>query len=378
MSMNTFVCVHVLQDVPPANLNRDDNGTPKTASYGGVERLRVSSQAWKRATRRHFEHNMAKAELGVRTRRLHGLLREHLLARGFDEERAASSATAALKALEITPAKPKAVAKAGASPATDFSSYLLFAGRGQLERVADLIAEADGEPTKEAIAAILGSTHPLDVALFGRMVADMTALNVDAAAQVAHAISTHAAATQFDYFTAVDDEQESDEAGAAMIGLVEFNSGTLYRYAVVGLEQLVDNMGDRDAAIEGVRQFITSFVGSLPSGKQNTFAAHTRPALVMVEVRADQPVSLVSAFEKPVVAANGSGYMAGSQAALADHHRQETQRWGDEPLLRVASFSATGETQDKLRESLGESATMASILDDVSNVLHRRSGRVDE
>ncbi|NNM46439.1 type I-E CRISPR-associated protein Cas7/Cse4/CasC [Knoellia koreensis] len=353
---NTYVCVHVLQDVPPANLNRDDNGTPKQAVYGGVDRLRVSSQAWKRATRMHFRERMDRDAQGIRTRRLHGILTKALEDRGKDHEAAKALAKESLGTLKITPDRNNEAQ----------SSYLLFAGRRQLEELADALA-ADGADAKSVDAAeILGSTHPLDVALFGRMVADMTQLNVDAAAQVAHAISTHAAPTQFDYFTAVDDQQEKDEAGAGMIGTVEFNSGTLYRYAVVGVEQLVENMGDREEAIAGIGQFIESFVQSMPTGKQNTFAAHTRPALVLVEVRDDQPVSLVSAFESPVRPrfedGHSTGYMGASLERLARHHRSEAERWGDEPRLLVASYAASGNGDSALTEAFGESTSLPDLV----------------
>lgn len=355
---NTYIDIHVLQDVPPANLNRDDNGSPKQAIYGGVDRLRVSSQAWKRATRKHFEQYLERDDLGVRTRRLHGLLTNALRAKGKDEEEAKDLAKESLATLAIKPDKKKA----------DYSSYLLFAGRRQLDALATALAAEGVKATDVNAAEILGSVHPLDVALFGRMVADMTQLNVDAAAQVAHAISTHAAQTQFDYFTAVDDQQEKDEAGAGMIGTVEFNSGTLYRYAAVGLEQLVDNMGDRNAAIEGVGQFIRSFVQSMPTGKQNTFAAHTRPALVVVEVRDDQPVSLVSAFEAPVQAEAG-GFLAPSQQKIARYFQQENKRWGDKPLLVAASYTADGPVEKSLAEAFGENLSLDEVVSRVKTTL---------
>ncbi|MBK6887884.1 MAG: type I-E CRISPR-associated protein Cas7/Cse4/CasC [Tetrasphaera sp.] len=396
--MPTTVCIHLLQDLPPANLNRDDNGTPKTAAYGGVDRLRVSSQAWKRATRKHFETSLSRSEVGVRTRRVHGLLASLLKERGSAPDVAAALADGALSKVGIKDAKKTQDAKKKAGAKKDtvaegpvlsedkgdddeggeakkdtvaegpvLSSYLLFVGRSQLEQLADELHSAE-DPSVVPVADILGSAHTLDVALFGRMVADMTALNVDAAAQVAHALSTHAAPTQFDYFTAVDDEQQADEAGAGMIGLVEFSSGTLYRYAAVSLDQLVANMGYSEAAVKGVGQFLRSFVEALPTGKQNTFADHTRPALVLVEVRTDHPVSLVSAFESPV-RSQGSGFVAPSQIALAAHHKAEWERWGDKPALRIASYSATGAAEKALQGAYGASVSVDHLVARVEEVL---------
>ncbi|MGB4837190.1 MAG: type I-E CRISPR-associated protein Cas7/Cse4/CasC [Nostocoides sp.] len=355
--MSTYIDLHILQDLPPSNINRDDNGTPKHAVYGGVQRLRVSSQAWKRATRKHFEENGAQADLGVRTRRLQALLSELVAARGIEPSRAATLAAAGLAQLKIKPGKKGAE-----------SSYLFFASRQHLELVAAKLAEA-GDPGEVQVAKLLGSMHSLDVALFGRMVADMAALNVDAAAQVAHAISTHAAQTQFDYFVAVDDEQDQDEPGAGMIGTVEFNSATIYRFATVGLEQLVDNMADREKAIEGVGRFIRSFAESMPTGHQSSFAARTRPHLILVVIRDDQPVNLVGAFEEPIRAVNGSGYVQPSLRALAETYRDETARWGDTPRLVVASYSAHGTVADSVADVFGPSLTRDELVAGVTGAL---------
>lgn len=366
MSRNIYVDLHILQDLPPSNVNRDDNGTPKQAIYGGVQRLRASSQSWKRATRLHFASQQDPDGLGVRTRRLHGLLAELLQARGLDEGAAHSRADAAIRQIKITPDKKKK--DADGAP---LSSYLLFAGLPQLNLLADALAADDEGAEQVDVAGILGSIHPLDVALFGRMVADMAQLNVDAAAQVAHAISTHAAPTQFDYFTAVDDHQ-GDDTGAGMIGTVEFSSATMYRFATVGLEQLVENMGDRDKAIDGIGQFISSFSLSVPSGHQNSFAAHTRPTLVTVVVREDQPVNFVSAFESPVSAGAG-GFMAASLSALASYFSQESDRWGDRPRLVVASYTAAGQAHAELEAAFGGTVSMRDLVSAVTRALREAS-----
>lgn len=344
-----YIEIHILQDLPPSNINRDDNGTPKQAVYGGVDRLRVSSQAWKRATRLRFQHLVKDEDLGIRTRRLHGLLSELMVEQGMDRNKSVDMASQALKKIGIKMADKKNV---------EWSSYLLFAGRSQLHDLTRSLVTNGVDQTD--IAHILGSVHPLDVALFGRMVTDMTQLNVDGAAQVAHALSTHAAKTQFDYFTAVDDLQEKDEAGAGMIGTIEFNSATVYRYATVGLDQLIENMSDTEKAIEGVGYFLTAFTESMPTGHQNSFAAHTRPSLVLVAI-SDHPVNLISAFESPV-RASGSGYVAPSQQALARHYLSERRRWGDSPLLVAASYNASGEVEGLLEEAFGRSESMQDLV----------------
>lgn len=291
--MRTYIDVHVLQTVPPSNLNRDDAGSPKQAVYGGVRRSRVSSQAWKRATRQAFEDMVSRSELGTRTRKISALLINRIEARGIGGEAATRIATQLLGELGIKSGKKE----------TD-TAYLLFFGRPQLdalvEKVADrlpTLADLDENGMKEALAdvsvrAVLGEGHPIDVALFGRMVADIPNLNVDAAVQVAHALSTHAVETEFDYYTAVDDENTADETGAGMIGTLEFTSATLYRYATVGLHQLVDNLGDSEAALQALRNFLMAFTTSMPTGHQNSYAHRTIPNLVTIAVRTDQPSTL--------------------------------------------------------------------------------------
>lgn len=74
-----YVDFHVIQTVPPSCVNRDDTGSPKTALYGGVRRARVSSQSWKRAMREMFCEDLNEKDLGIRTKRVVGLVKEELL-----------------------------------------------------------------------------------------------------------------------------------------------------------------------------------------------------------------------------------------------------------------------------------------------------------
>ena len=372
--MRAYVDVHILQTVPPSNLNRDDAGSPKQAIYGGVRRSRVSSQAWKRATRRRFGDLTDPATLGTRTKRISTLLAERLVAanNGIDDEAANRIATTLLAELEIKPGKK----------ATD-TAYLLFFGRPQLDRLVEQVelprlACLDDAALKEALSgvsakAILGAGHPIDVALFGRMVADIPALNVDAATQVAHALSTHAVETEFDYYTAVDDENTRDETGAGMIGTVEFTSSTLYRYATVGLHQLVANLGgDADAAAEALRVFLLAFATSMPTGHQNSFAHRTAPNLLTVVLRDDQPVNLVSAFESPVRASQG-GLISCSITRLAAELQAAAEDWGLTPALVASTYRAAEEgVGAKVRESLGQSRPMAEVVETVVGAARTR------
>ena len=332
--MSTYVDIHIIQNLPPSCVNRDDSGSPKSAVYGGVRRLRVSSQSWKRATRLYFNDLLDAKDVGVRTKRVVEVLAERITEDA--PELAGDAVTLAegvFKAARIKLSPPR-----GKKDAPQESGYLLFLSTSQIARLAELaIASArDGEALDaKTVKKIFKEAHAVDIALFGRMVADDTDLNIDAACQVAHAISTHAAENEYDFFTAVDDDKsrsEEEDAGAGMMGTVEFSSATMYRYATVNLDMLVENLGDGDAALRALEVFIKGFCLSMPTGKQNTFANRTLPEAVVVSVRDDQPVSLVGAFEKPIRTNEADGYLARSVGALAEHARAIEDNYGLKPL----------------------------------------------
>jgi CRISPR system Cascade subunit CasC len=164
------------------------------------------------------------------------------------------------------------------------------------------------------------------------MVADQVDMNVDAAAQVAHAISVHPVETEFDYFTAVDDYLQEDESGAGMIGTVEFNSSTLYRYATLDVNRLADNLGDAVAARHAAEAFVESFIRSMPTGKQTTFANRTMPEAVVVLVRDSQPINLLGAFENPVREYERAGRIKQASAALRDEATEIERAYGETPV----------------------------------------------
>lgn len=332
--IRTIIDIHAIQTVPPSNINRDDTGSPKTAVYGGVRRARVSSQAWKRATRKDFETYLDRSDLGVRTKRVVELLSEEIArqATDLDAQQRDEISSAVLKAAELKLSKPR-------KGETEEAGYLVFLGRRQVESLAALGLDAFrgaglSTLTKKAAQALVKDRNAIDVSLFGRMVADVTDLNVDAAAQVAHAISVHAVETEFDYFTAVDDQKNADaeeDAGAGMIGTVEFNSSTLYRYATVDVDGLLRNLGDVEATARAVEAFVRSFVTSMPTGKQNTFANRTLPDAVVVMVREDQPVSLVGAFEEPITSSESSGRVESAVRALVAYTDEVGKAYGTAP-----------------------------------------------
>ena len=309
-----YVDFHVLQTVPPSCVNRDDTGSPKTAVYGGAVRARVSSQAWKHAMRVMFTGEMSDAvETGYRTKKGTDLVAKQIKALVPDVD-AFKLTQEIFKMLKIKADE-------------DGTKALFFMSDAQAKALAKLAVE--GCKDKNRYKEALKEAPSADMALFGRMVADDPSLNYDAAAQVAHSISTHAVQNEYDYFTAVDDCQAEDNAGAGHLGTVEYNSSTLYRYATVNVMELAGQLGAAQAA-ETVRAFGEAFLFSMPTGKQNTFANRTLPDAVYVTLREDQPVNLCGAFER-AVPRSAQGYAAPSKAALAQYAQQMYSSFAEAP-----------------------------------------------
>ncbi|MEE9964404.1 MAG: type I-E CRISPR-associated protein Cas7/Cse4/CasC [Propionicimonas sp.] len=362
--MNLNIDVHVIQSVPPSNLNRDDTGSPKTGVYGGVRRARVSSQAWKRATRRDFEGYLDKSEFGVRTKRAVELLSARILALdpSLDTEAADAKATAVLNAAGLqTKAKRKAV-----EGDRELTEYLVFFSNLQLDKLAALAIESGEQPSGRDAKQILKEGNSFDVALFGRMVANDADLNVDAACQVAHALSTHAVTNEFDYYTAVDDENPDAETGAGMIGTVEFNSATLYRYATVNVAALQGNLGQAEATGRAVEAFVRSFVQSMPTGKQNTFGNGTLPEAVVVMARQGRAVNLVGAFEEAVSDRDG-GFVKASCQQLADYAAEVAGAYANAPV--ATWIVRVGERTAPLDGLSGERVDLDSLVAEVGSLV---------
>lgn len=348
--MSTFVDIHLVQLVPPSCINRDDTGSPKSAIFGGVERHRVSSQAWKRAVRNDFKDYLDSSELGERT--LQAVKRVSQRIQELKEELSAEQAEAAAEEILKTAGIALEKKKKDETLPTK-TGYLLFLSRAEIDALAELaIAQVEGnKPTKKQAREALQGPQAIDVALFGRMLADAPEANVDASCQVEHALSVHKATREFDYYTAVDDNADEDNAGAGMIGTQEFVSSALYRYATVNVDKLVENVGDADAAARAIEAFVRSFTVSMPTGKQNTFANRTRPDFVYVEVRNDQPVSLVNAFENPV--RNEGKAVSLAAAKLAEYAVNGDAAYGTKP---VDSFGManTNVDSEELEKTFGD------------------------
>jgi len=358
--------LHILQSFPVSCLNRDDVGSPKSAVFGGVQRARLSSQCLKRAARLDFNQEQYANPLHTkRTKLAHEDLCEMLVRGGIGKESAAILALDALSRL---------VDKAGAAKAkTDKNGRLnmpalIWLSPAQLKSAADAIltnqeaiekavkASQNGEkkaeketekllkkalePVAKAIREA-GISDAADIALFGRMVANEPSLNVEGAAMFAHALSTHKVANEVDFYSAVDDGKqqsidhgadENDEAGAGMIGTLEFTSATYYRYAAINLEMLFDaahleKISEPLDRRKLVKNFINALLTAVPGARKNSMNAATLPFEVLGIVKEKgQPIQLVNAFETPV-RASGGGLNAASLEAMKAELEKLTKTW---------------------------------------------------
>ncbi|CAN1570094.1 casC_Cse4, CRISPR-associated protein Cas7/Cse4/CasC, subtype I-E/ECOLI [Mycobacteriaceae bacterium] len=355
--MSKFIEFHILQALPPSNVNRDGDGAPKSARYGGKRRARVSSQSWKRATRLDFPAE----DQGVRTLRLADEVAKHLVAKGGKTpEEAKATALKALASAGIGGGK-------GKGEATGELKYLLLFGDDLPVKIAE--AAAEGTLDDKTVSELIGTADkPLSLALFGRMIADDKSLSVDAACQVAHAISTHEAFSELDYFTAVDDRPKTDkDSGAGMLGEIGYQSAVLYRYANINLDLLTENLnGSIKEAVDGVKKFTASFATSMPSGYGNSFAPGTLPKLVVVVIRDDQrPISLADAFENPVTA--DGGYMDPSAKRLAEEY-STIAGWAG-PATTILAHRLSGDSKSAVEEVFGANNALPDLVKAVGTAL---------
>ena len=328
-----LIQIHMLQNYAPSNLNRDDTGSPKNAYFGGVLRGRISSQCLKRSIR--MSETFAEAFkddelLAMRTKRLPGLIRDELEAMDVEKD---VIEKIVIRVPEIGSESGRGRGKVQKEEDSDDgvleTRQLIFIGQNELRPLAEkLLAlyeeQGDKKWVKMKIKDITEALGPglprsVDVAMFGRMTTSNAFENVQAAVQVAHALSVNALAQEFDYFTAVDDI--SGESGAGMIGDVEYNSSTYYEYFNIHWEGLCKNLGnDTEAARRAVLALLEAAATAQPSGKQNTFAAHNLPDLVLVEVREKNlPVSYANAFLKPARHGREHTLMDDAVAKLDDY-----------------------------------------------------------
>lgn len=329
MPAKNFINFHVLISHSPSCLNRDDMNMQKTAVFGGVNRVRVSSQSLKRAMRTSDYHHKHLGAPSIRTRDL-----TRLQARFTEALEDRFDATRVAQTLEWMSGKEGIANGTGSDAVAPWSvdevAYFcgLLGEEGQDIKKLEKQIDKEAKPFRTAIA------NAKDIALSGRMATSglMSNLPVDGAMAIAHAITTHAVEPQdVDWFTAVDDlTADAGETGAGHLDTQQFSSGVFYRYASLNLKQLQVNLGllpdmkseetvdSRKAALDIARHVFHMLATIVPSAKQQSFAAHNLADFAVASF-ADQPISLANAFEEPIKRDRNGGFLKPSVTALAEY-----------------------------------------------------------
>jgi CRISPR system Cascade subunit CasC len=352
--MTTFVQIHTLQTFAACNLNRGDDGRPKTLVYGGVERLRYSSQALKYALRNSPVLRTILGDVfGKRTKWLGRDIREHLLKQNVPPEKADEISA------HVTDVCGKVDEK---EPSRLKSTTLYFVGPDE-ERTLYGLAEsaADGKEVDWNPQSILKDvTTAVDIAMFGRMYTDDSSkppkadkkgkskksksaeveaetidgeedksenvakskrrhANIEAAVHVAHSFTTHRSSPEDDYFSATDDRAAPEESGASHIDTQFFGSGVFYTYVTVDRDRLVQNLaGNVELADRCVEALVRTLPSTSPGGKRASYASHGKSQFALVEIGSQQPRSLAAAFCEPVRSVDGHGIDRASARRLLD------------------------------------------------------------
>jgi len=315
--MARFVELHVLTSYPPSNLNRDDTGRPKTALMGGAMRLRLSSQSQKRAWRTSdaFETSLA-GNLGTRTKWMGKEVFQALKKAGI-AEKAAREWT---KAIAARFGKLKSDKKTEKDEDLEIEQLAHFSPEeiAAIKALTATCAERGSAPTESELALLSKPRQAVDIAMFGRMLADSPAFNVEAAVQVSHAITVHKAAVEDDYFVAVDDLNDGqDDSGASHIGERGYGAGLFYLYLCVNRELLQENLGGDEALTKKAMEALLNAVTKVsPTGMQNSFASRAYASYVLAEKGDQQPRSLAQAFLKPVTPYGDQNMLAVAAKAI--------------------------------------------------------------
>lgn len=299
--MSRFVQLHLLVSYPPSNLNRDDTGRPKTAIVGDANRLRISSQSLKRAWRTSdvFE-NTLQGHIGVRTKEMGEKIYDALLEKKVSEKNAREWA----KAIAGQFGKLKSDKKTENNQDLHIEQLAHFGPEEQaaIMLLVDKLSASGAAPTEDDLKLLRKPRQAADIAMFGRMLASFPAFNIEAAVQVAHAITIHKVAVEDDYFIAVDDLNRGEEdVGAAHIGEAGFGAGVFYLYLCINRELLFENLGgDATLVAKTLEALVHAATKVSPTGKQNSFASRAYAAYALAEKGDQQPRSLAQAFLKPV------------------------------------------------------------------------------
>ncbi|NLW36350.1 MAG: type I-E CRISPR-associated protein Cas7/Cse4/CasC [Syntrophorhabdus aromaticivorans] len=406
--------LHIIQSVPVACLNRDDLNSPKTAMFGGVQRARVSSQAWKSPIREEMKAIEVTLFKGNRSRRMVSELSSKLQKKGIERDASViisehvadiietldsktdgdgfkkiktlmffseaeydaivdavtdeiRSAAEAIRDLTATAAKVSEVLKGTDEEKKEPAKKELEKLEKEMEKNRKALAKAFNDKKIRDTIKSVQLKDAADIALFGRMVANDHSLTVEAASMFSHALSTHKADSEIDFFTAVDDLQREEESGAAITGTLEFNSATYYRFAALNLDMLADadHLGamTHEQRQSVVRAFIEATIKAMPVARKYTMNGNTVPVYVLGVVREKgHPIQLVNAFENPVPYSK-KGFVIESIKRANAEFSDLKDTWGVDSVFAKAVVKGT--LKEEIKESLGsiETCFLDNLID---------------
>ena len=330
MFQHKIIEISVLVNTTAASLNRDINGTPKTLIFGGEERSRLSSQSIKYVIRKNKDFGaLTKTAMSERTRGVplviwdkikdrvegdyEGVVKNLLMNLGTRQETKPTTSNKSTD--ENNPENGKNKKDLTEVPKDDDAktSMIIAWDKEELDALAEIIVEQINKAgSVQAFAKVKikdiveemqeKGIYPtaLDVAFFGRMASSLAIKDVPASVHIAHAFSTHRVTQEIDFFTAVDDNKEL--SGAAMMGNSEYNSSCYFKYAVIDLTQMYENLriyeNWEEIMRKGVKLLIESFCEELPGGKQASYASYVMPSTIMVEIKdVKKPFNPCNAYE---------------------------------------------------------------------------------
>jgi CRISPR system Cascade subunit CasC len=402
---------------------------------GGTQRMRISSQSLKRAWRTSdlFEDALAghkgirSKEMGVQIRKaiLTGKpLSEHIkdpdmkiiesdmdkkdlsfatdlafdIARVFvdkigkDEDEESDKAADVDEENDDTNSEPevddkktgkktgKKAKKSNLNKKTLKSEQIVFYTPEDIKNIQYLIDKKTMTTDEDLKNLISNECSGADVAMFGRMLANAPGKNVEAAVQVAHAITVHTVAIEDDYFTAVDDLNRGEvDAGSAHLGEAEFSAGLFYSYICINNDLLKKNLGfidnpqndtdknrkkdAQDIAQKSIGALITAAAKIAPSGKQNSFASRVRTSYILAEKGDDQPRSLSVAYLKAI---NGKDFQKEAIHNLLMTAFEMDAAFGDTTTQRMAFIG----NRTEIINQIDEKDILKSFKEKLQSVKH--------
>lgn len=378
---------HILQTFPSTCLNRDDLGSPKTATVGGTLRGRISSQCWKRSIRLKLR-DLGKT-LAHRTTHLSELLynksskKEDAYCKQVCEYVAESLAKDGTM-IFVSPKEQDIILKFIDSKYDELKKECEKKEEDKSKKAKNN-DESKAKKQKALKNSLVNSFlaeqkdtgfMPYDLALFGRMIASASELKIEGASYFSHAITTHKIQNSLDFFTAVSDD---DQDGSGFLSVGEFNSGTYYRYICLDLNILAKNFNlqintkeDLEIIKDELKDVLTNFIiaifEAVPGGKQHSFSGFSSWDFARVYVRKGQPIQ--AHFEKAISNYNevtktyNNGYLEASKDSLIKFLDSKEQIYG-------SIFGLVEKDSKKAKFDFGNDDTYSidKLIDDIIEVI---------